>query len=49
MLSWVDSKGYSLQLMDTIVDFLTDETAVTKAEVMIINKRGIGQPRKTTK
>ena len=49
MLSQVDSEGYSLQLMDTIVDFLTDETAVTKADGMIVKKHGIGRPCKTTK
>ena len=35
--------------MDAIVDFVKDETAVTKEDGMIVNKRGIGRPRKTTK
>ena len=42
MLSQVDSEGYSLRLMDNIIDFVRDETAISKADGMIVNKRGIG-------
>ena len=48
MLSQVDSEGYSLTLMDGIVDFKKDSTAVSMDDKYVITKRGRRRLRKTT-
>ena len=49
MLTQVDSDGYSLTLMEGIVDYRRDETtAVSKDDGYVVTKRGQKQPRKTT-
>ena len=49
MLSQVDSKGYSVRLLDAIVDYQKTKHAVAKEDGNIVNQRGISRPRKTTK
>jgi hypothetical protein len=49
MLSQVDSEGYSLTLLDTIVDYKKDEAvAIPKSEMHVITNRGQKRMRKTT-
>ena len=49
MLTQVDSDGYSLTLMEAIVDYRKDESgAISKDDGFVITKRGKKQPRKTT-
>jgi hypothetical protein len=49
MLTQVDSEGYSLTMMEGIVDHREDEsTAVSKADAHVTTKRGQRRRRKTT-
>ena len=49
MLTQVDSDGYSLTMMEGIVDYRRDEaTAVSSQDGYVVTKRGQKQPRKTT-
>ena len=40
MFSQIDSEGYSTTLLDGIIDFKKDETAVAKADRFLVTKRG---------
>ena len=49
MLSQVDPEGYSLTLMEAIVDYKRDEAvAIPKSEMYVVSKRGQKRLRKTT-
>jgi hypothetical protein len=49
MLTQVDSKGYSLTLMDAIVDYKRDKAvAIPKSEMYVVTKGGQKRMRQTT-
>ena len=48
MYSQVDSEGYQFALLDSIIDYDTDERAVTKSNMYVVTKRGRRRMRKTT-
>ena len=49
MLSQVDSEGYSLTLLDAIVDYKRDDAvAIPKSEMYIVSERGQKRIRQTT-
>ena len=41
MLSQVDSEGYSVQLLEAIVDYRKDKHATAKEDGNVINRRGV--------
>jgi len=49
MLTQVDADGYSITMMDAIIDYRKDDaTAVPKSEMYVVTKRGQRKLRKTT-
>ena len=48
MLSQVDNEGFTLTLLDSILDFKQDEQAVSKDDQYATTKRGSRRLRKTT-
>ena len=49
MIAQCDEEGFSLSLMDCIVDYKKDPaTAVLKEDMYVITKRGQQRPRRTT-
>ena len=49
MLTQVDEDGFSLTLMEGIVDYMKDpETAVSKEDNYVVTRRGNKRPKKTT-
>lgn len=48
MLTQVDEDGFTITLLDGIVDCRKNETAVSKEDGYVVTKRGQKKPRKTT-
>ena len=48
MYAQVDLEGFTLCLLDSIIDYKTDETAVTKDQMYVVTRRGQRRMRKTT-